>query len=346
MESLIGNANSYFNNENIELKPIVTYENIDEYIKNLGNQSFKKYFKITVQLIKIAFGKKKRIIYSNDFQVISLGIFLKMIIPWKTYNIVYHQFEIIEKEKLRGIGYILFNFLLIKSCYINLFISPQQNRLDYFKSLSSHNLNTLLFPNTCEIKIPNESPINDYSIPEDHIMVLHIGTVGAKNHYFNNFIDGIKKISPEKKITFVFVGRITPEIEQKVETLDSQNIILIPYVAHEELHQFYNRADYGLILYKGTGLNYEYCAPNKLYEFWSYGIPVIGHPLQGLSSVFKKDFLGNLINFDDQNSIARFFEEISINKNTNDLIKSYFKEELAIEHYLTLLKNKFDSLGI
>ena len=66
--------------------------------------------------------------------------------------------------------------------------------------------------------------------------------------------------------------------------------------------------------------NYDFCAPNKLYEYWSYGIPVFAHKLNGLTKLFEKEEYGLLFDFYDNNvhlKILKQFDNKLDKKNLN-----------------------------
>ena len=104
--------------------------------------------------------------------------------------------------------------------------------------------------------------------------------------------------------------------------------------------------DVGVVLYKDTGLNYRYCAPNKLYEYWSYGIPVIGDLLPGLISVFKNESLGTLVDMQNPQNILRSIQQISHHCATKMEVKDYFAKHLKLNIYLNQLLKKLESKAL
>ena len=133
-----------------------------------------------------------------------------------------------------------------------------------------------------------------------------------------------------KEIIFLFIGRKNDSIKKIEKEKQFTNLHFIDAVPHEELNQIYPFIDLGVILYKGNGLNYEFCAPNKLYELWSNGIPVIGHQLKGLTPLFNTNTKGILTNFDDIRQISKAIVKCKEKDKNKDVLIQIFKEELSI----------------
>jgi|GEM_PF-2068853 len=339
LESWIMDANAYFRNDpQVSFYYLSKHKSTEEYLRELGKKTITRYLNLIMRLFLFFFSKEKTLFYALDHQVLAVVLFLKKFLGIKQTGIIYHQFELVEKDKLGKFSRYMFQFVCKEIKNIDLLIFPEWNRKEYFLSLlSSGHDNTFIMPNSCnskDVSQPDFSFRNELNITDDKIVCLHVGSIGGKNHYFDHFINVIKQINKVRNdIDFVFVGRLSEELKQGIEDINIKNIHLIPFVPHEQLDKVYKSADLGLILYRGSGLNYEFCAPNKLYEFWSYGIPVIGHKLKGLESVFKSKLQGELLNFD-----IELFDYLVDFKKTNynrtDLIQ-LFERDFEIVKYIT-----------
>jgi len=66
------------------------------------------------------------------------------------------------------------------------------------------------------------------------------------------------------------------------------NAFAVPYIAPPNHLAVTARATVGIAVYNASGTNYLqrlnaiYCAPNKIYEFAGFGIPVLGNDIPGL----------------------------------------------------------------
>ena len=128
-------------------------------------------------------------------------------------------------------------------------------------------------------------PINDRRV------IGHVGSIGPK-HFLYTLAEMIETL-PEDKF-YLIIGGNSPEVEEVLSPLSQKKRLSSWHLSHEELGKYYQLIDIGLVLYRGLDLNFEYCNSNKLYEYWSYGIKVMAHQLQGLTPIFQSDWHGRL----------------------------------------------------
>lgn len=347
-EIRINHQNNYYANiTNLSFNNIAEFDNFNEYQIGLQKLNKKKYFKLISLLFHLFKSNETDLIYTNDFQVIFFALIFKAIFKRTKIKIIYHQFELIEENLQGKFSKFLYRYVLKNSKKISLSIFPEINRLNYFLTSSNINENSVfLFPNTCSTQ--NSNPVDSIllnHIPDNHYVVLHVGSIGDKQHYFETYLQAINNLQKENDISFVFVGRNSKDIQAIISSIQLKNIYFIDSVPHEHLASIYKRANLGVILYKGTSLNYEFCAPNKLYEFWANGIPVIGHQLKGLIPVFTQKFMGNLTDFENSSLVTSCILEM---KNRNDItgveLKDYFKANLDISIYIDLFNKKLNTI--
>lgn len=283
---------------------------------------------------------KKTIFYVHDFQILSHLLRLKKLFFKKRSKIIYHQFELIEPHLLNAKDRFFYKIVLKYIDLVDLIIISEENRIKKFKeSIGQENKeNILLLPNTCEV-VKNASPqeINEirhnFKLPTDKFIVAHIGNLG-NDHYEKVFIDIMKNLD-KNKYHFVLAGRISQNSKREILDIGEENVTVFIDLPHNQLLKLYKVIDFGFILYKGVNLNFEYCAPNKLNEYWSNGIFVIGHQLGGLKEIFKYSEMGQLFNLDQSNisdGIVALIENTEPNKSK---IKNIFSEEYSIHNYLS-----------
>jgi hypothetical protein len=314
---------------------------------NFCNQSFffkvwKMIFLITKLIISIVFYNQN--IYTPDFQVLNIAIKIKKIFKTKT-KIIYHQFELLESHLLREKDEKKWNYIIKNAEQIDLAIFPEVNRLEYFNEITNFSKNkTLLFSNSCSsanLDInTNHALLNDIS--KNRMIVGHIGQVGPY-HYYKKFIEIIEE-SNNLNLHFVIIGDFDSEVNKAFKEIKNPNLSIIKSLPHKELLKIYPFIEIGFILYKGVDKNFEFCAPNKLYEYWSYGISVIGHKLIGLNPLFSKNELGELFDFNDASSTLTILEYLKKHKSNKKIVLNYFEKNLAIENNLKLLRSEFKKL--
>lgn len=306
--------------------------------KALNSQNFfqksRKYLWALVFLFRVLLRNRKKriIIYTIDWFILSLGLLFK---KWFPIKIIYHQIELFEPSRANRLDRFLFKFSSKKSDRIDTIIMPEQNRLTYFKEVFpvSEKTHTLIMPNSNN----NQIDLKDNASIQEKTIIGHIGNVGM-DHYIKAFLEAIKSL-PKEEFEIHFIGFLKEEVLELIDSYALNNIKVIGQIPHKELDKHYRKIDIGVILYKDVSLNHRFCAPNKLYEYWSYGIPVMAHPLPGLTPLFNDRCLGRLVDMDNQKEVLNAIKGIdeANDKNSKFQLMDYFKSNFHISKYLDQL---------
>lgn len=284
---------------------------------------------IIIQSVKIKIKSTERNIYTIDL----FSLYISIIFKQKKDKIIYHQFEIIEPNSLNKTDKIIFILLQKKISKIDLIIIPEINRSMYFQKI---------FPN-CEMSqimvIPNT---NNNIIPKytknknKKFRITHVGSVGI-DHHINSLLNGFVTL-PISKFELLFVGILDNEVKKIINNYKLPNVKIIDQVKQKELDEIYKNTDVGIILYKDVGLNYKFCAPNKLYEYWSFGIPVIGDNLPGLNSLLFETEMCKLVDMKNSHEISSailYFTSVQ-----NSKVVNFFKSKFSFDNYSKQFKIK------
>lgn len=92
---------------------------------------------------------------------------------------------------------------------------------------------------------------------------------------------------------------------------------------------FVQYATVGLLPYKTvksgdlSELNALYCAPNKIWEYAGFGVPMVGSDVLGLKQPFEKWNIGRCCDLNDEASIVRAIEEVD--RNYDEMCKNCYK---------------------
>ena len=113
-----------------EIIPIFTYNFYKDFIRDNEGILFKlkKYLKLFLILLKSAISSKKIIWYTIDYQIIPLIYSVSFFKKSKCF-IIYHEFELVQKETMNRFNSIFFNLYKRLSAKIDLVIVPEANRL-------------------------------------------------------------------------------------------------------------------------------------------------------------------------------------------------------------------------
>lgn len=83
----------------------------------------------------------------------------------------------------------------------------------------------------------------------------------------------------------------------------------IPYVPAPLHLEITSNIDFGLVTYSHVSLNNEFCAPNKIWEYSGFGLPIIANDVWGLKNTVERFHAGLSLNL-DQSSIDELKEAL------------------------------------
>ncbi|RFU60991.1 hypothetical protein [Bacillus sp. V59.32b] len=118
------------------------------------------------------------------------------------------------------------------------------------------------------------------------------------------FIKAVNKLGEDYAFVVMSGG------ENIYKDIGSENFYFIPYIANPYHLEVTSHAYIGVLTYVPTNnefsmLNALYCAPNKLYEYSKFGIPMIGNDVPGLSYAFNTSGCGVCFEtFEESNVIS------------------------------------------
>jgi glycosyltransferase involved in cell wall biosynthesis len=322
----IQNFENFFDQRNIINYSILNFKSSQDFNSQNITHKIVKYIWLPFYFFRSYFLKRSSnvTIYAIDLYCIFIAILAKR----KSTKIVYLQYEMIEPNGLNKFDKYLLRFIQKKSEKIDLIITPEINRTKYLKKIfhKSNDHSFLTIPNTNNFNKTNKS----IAIRGAKTIVTHVGSIGL-NHYIKLYLEAITKMDSHK-YEFRFIGLLSDEVVELISSYQKSNILYIDQVLHSDLPKYYLETDIGVILYKDVSLNHRFCAPNKLYEYWSFGIPVLGHHLPGLQSVFTETFLGELIDMSIPTNIIEAISKLQLIDN-REIIADFFQSHLRLDNY-------------
>ena len=179
--------------------------------------------------------------------------------------------------------------------------------------------------------------------------------------------DAIKKIKNEKRRIVMYLGGIWPDrdlskfseaikrcgdnyclyiigkpsdFEQERllnKMIENGNVEYLGYFKPPKHLEFLKYAYIGLLPYKPSSagvyseLNALYCAPNKIYEYAAFGVPMIGSDVLGLKLPFEKYGIGKICDTEDAESIATSIKSIEIDHDSMSEKCSKFYNDVDLD---------------
>lgn len=205
------------------------------------------------------------------------------------------------------------SFKLINACRgAHKIICCEYNRAHIIKGLFQLDELPIILPNKF-FKI--ESQLDDRNIPDDIQLILDevkSRTVGKKiilyQGVFNSgerrleeFILAVNSLPDE--YVLLAMGRGNAMFELLKEKYSSDRIIFIDFINPPFHLGITSLAHIGILSYFPVNksfiqiLNPLYCAPNKIFEYSKYGLPMISNDVPALKSTFKEFNCGEIVEY-------------------------------------------------
>lgn len=323
--------------EHKENNDILVFEGYATYMSQSFAQKILKYWRTFTYLLtnlkSLSNESDAVVIYTIDLFTLCVASFLKR----KNTKLVYHQFETLEPENMNKIDKFLLKLLSKRFDKVDLAILPEANRIEFFKEQINCDRKEKFFllPNTNN-QVHN---VPKKDAKKQKTIVSHVGSLGKHSH-LRTLLESFKILN-EDEYELWFVGAIQSEPIELIKGFGLKNLRIIDNLPFNELGRIYEMTDIGIILYNDSSVNHRFCAPNKLYEYWSYGIPVIADLLPGLVPVFQDSVQGELIDMSDRKNITEVIVELSQRDNDYRMeLKELFLKKYKLSNYYSELKNK------
>ncbi len=279
-----------------------------------------KYRKHVKNIIKKEYNKNNTYIWLLHTETASL--FTNLL---GQFNIIVHLLEF--KNPREKIAYKILNPFSNINKRINLatkIVCCEYNRAHIAKAI--YNLNSLpyILPNKPYIKEIN----NDYYLPieiknkiEKYVnkrIILYQG-IFIPERKLDDYINAMNYLSDDY-VMFLMGNQnnLYYELKKKYE---SDRIIFLPFLSPPTHLEITRRAYIGILTYIpdehtiDQAINVLYCAPNKLYEYSMFGIPMIANDLPALRFAFSQNKGGICVKEMEAKQIATAINEL--NKNYN-----------------------------
>jgi glycosyltransferase involved in cell wall biosynthesis len=211
----------------------------------------------------------------------------------------------------------IIEYLAIKKYISNATIvfMPEYNRAFFFKILFKLESLPIVLHNKPEF-IPSSAEIESLKYKycsylkffKNKKILLYQGGLSTERD-LSPFLRAINKLDDSYGV--IFLGQDYGVID-RYKKLCSR-LVHIPYVSAPDYLVFTSMAYIGIVTYVGDTLNNAYCAPNKIFEYSAFSIPMIGNDIPGLRYPFLEYNIGVIVNINDESSIRSAIEMVERN---------------------------------
>ena len=162
-------------------------------------------------------------------------------------------------------------------------------------------------------------------------IILYQGHV-AESRNISKVIQAVKELGDNYQV--VLMGKDYGIVE-KYKKIDPK-VVHIPFIPAPDYLLLTRLAYIGVLVYTPDMLNTIFCAPNKIFEYTKYGLPVIGNDIPGLRYPIEMNKIGSVANYGDVESIKDAIRYIEANY--DDYKKNSFLFYDSIDNKSTIKK--------
>lgn len=208
--------------------------------------------------------------------------------------------------------------------------------------------------------LPNGSDLNHFKfrklIPEKHkfdndrpFKLVYYGSHGEANAL--DCIIEAAKLLQKKPIKFILIGDGPKKIELLKNSINLKNINFLPPIPKEEMPKFISKADAILLTLKDIPLFKYAVSPNKLYDAYAIGRPVITNIGGDIGKEIEKYKIGFNAKSENGDSLAKAIinlmnlsrlEREDMSKRARSLAENKYSREIIVSKYNDIL-NKYIS---
>jgi hypothetical protein len=179
-------------------------------------------------------------------------------------------------------------------------IVPEKNRALILRTWYQLTTTPFVIPNKPYIAKENELQLTNEVIDEiDQIksnykkLFLYQGMISKKRDIIP-FIDVFDKGDFDENAALILIGPIYEEHLKKL--IEKANNVFYLGLFKPPMHlEITKLCDVGILTYSYVNLNNLFCAPNKIWEYTAYGLPVISNFLPGINNFITSTNSGEII---------------------------------------------------
>ena len=261
-----------------------------------------------------------------------------------------HELTIVEKEEKVDFRTKLFFFLERISIHsFDLIIAANDERARMMKEYYGLEVQPEVVRNIPDVKISHDLFSKDQL--EENFQVLKNSS--SSIYIYQGVVTPIRRIDLlvgeiakiENAIVLIVGGgseSYIQELKNGFKEKGLENVHFLGKVDLKTLYSLLNISDFGLISYSDANLNNKYCAPNKLYEYSQFQLPMITTGQEIFHTTFKNFKIG-LVRKGSDSEFLQELNEISNNENIKQEFEKFNKvynqkeESLRLNQVISLL---------
>lgn len=219
----------------------------------------------------------------NDFDLLWIeghGTFRWMPSSVTEKNFVMQISELYDAEKMEATRKAIRN-VIHKA---NVVVMPEFNRATLYQVEHGLKQRPMVLPNKPYFYLTEEDEVRcekkyekELTIFKEKKVILYQGII-HKERDLSNYIKAVKELGDDYR--FVLLGKDFGVLDEYRKI--NPDIIHINFIPAPDYLYFTAHAYAGIVTYEPTTLNCAYCAPNKIYEYGRYSLPMLANDIPGL----------------------------------------------------------------
>lgn len=184
-----------------------------------------------------------------------------------------------------------------------------------------------------------------FAIPSTQPIFLYQGAI-APGRGIESLVAAFAEVPTQAAMVVMGYGSLVDWL--KAQTIQFKNIFYHPAVPPERLLEYTSAADYGLSVIEATSLSYDYCMPNKLFEYLMAKIPVLVSPTQEQKNFVERFGVGEVAeNTSPQAIKTAVFQLLNRDRNLLDASVSDIRKAISWETQEQILADIYiKSMGL
>jgi len=290
-----------------------------------------------------AIRKKPDIVYLHDYYLAIIVLILKVV---SSAKLIYDAHEIIIPMKDERIGARKKLFYQLEKRSIasfNLVIAANYQRGKIMQDHYKLQMLPLVILN-----IPNLSDrlISDISNLKSKYPQLNILDNSLFTFVYQGAITSIRKLEkifsviveiPNSQLVIIGGGEAEyiKLLNNYFLELGYDRVTFLGKIAPDDMYGIMQYCDFGIISYSMDDYNNLYCAPNKIYEYAAFGLPMITSNHTLFKEIFREYRIGVAVEVEQDNNVSEYFSSIMA-------IKKEEKSFLSFSRFLS--DNNFEDV--
>lgn len=233
---------------------------------------------------------KVRVFNAHSLIVLPLGVLFKLV---KKCKLVYDTHELESEIQMGTMQRAVYKFLeLLLIPHVDIILVVNDSIAGWYRN--TYNLNRVYvirnIPNQFSKEAVKSRVFRDhFQISDKDVVFLYQGIL-EEGRGIPLILECFSVADRNKHIVFMGMGKL----EEKIKEYEKRytNIHFHKAVPPLELPYYTVSADVGLSLIENTCLNYYYCLPNKIFEYFFSGLPAIVSNFPEMSMVIDEEQCG------------------------------------------------------